>query len=434
MYNSQQQLITNNPQMQFMERGYTGHEHMQTVGLINMNARIYDPIVRKFLSADNIVSDPFNTQSYDRYSYVLNNPLLYADINGHEIGLATAVVIGVAVAIFSKAITNMISDIPFWYGMGKAATIGAVSAAISFGIGSIATTPFGVSLGAVGRAAFEAGMHAISGGAMSAIDGGKFVSGMLSGAVSSLMSSGIRALGNIKGIGGTTFGSKNPELLKAIMITSGGLSGGISSTIAGGKFIDGLRQGLITSGLNHALHMGFDAIQEHNKLEDFLKEKGISYNDQGKLATVDDLIKLKEIFKDLYWDKTAQWAEIATEETLLEWSKDYLKYTIDERSKLLKYTKSDGDTDYAWGVTNPINGKIILAPALLQETVYSFTKTFIHESVHSIDFMLGYLNDAVNAVNEVKAYLEVSKWTDVVDYRIKEYVPGFSKFLLLIPR
>jgi hypothetical protein len=38
------------------------------------------------------------------------------------------------------------------------------------------------------------------------------------------------------------------------MIASGGLSGGLSSSIAGGKFWDGFRQGIITSGLNHAMH------------------------------------------------------------------------------------------------------------------------------------------------------------------------------------
>jgi hypothetical protein len=38
------------------------------------------------------------------------------------------------------------------------------------------------------------------------------------------------------------------------MIASGGLSGGLSSSIAGGSFADGFRQGVITSGLNHAMH------------------------------------------------------------------------------------------------------------------------------------------------------------------------------------
>ena len=43
--------------------------------------------------------------------------------------------------------------------------------------------------------------------------------------------------------------------MKATMIATGGLSGGISATIAGGNFWDGFRQGIITSGLNHVAHM-----------------------------------------------------------------------------------------------------------------------------------------------------------------------------------
>ena len=46
------------------------------------------------------------------------------------------------------------------------------------------------------------------------------------------------------------------------MIASSGLSGGISSTIAGGDFWKGMRQGLITSGLNHVLHMGLDGLEQ----------------------------------------------------------------------------------------------------------------------------------------------------------------------------
>src|SRR5690554_5510789 len=47
------------------------------------------------------------------------------------------------------------------------------------------------------------------------------------------------------------------------MIASGGLSGGISSSIAGGNFWDGARQGIITSGLNHLAHSGVNAYQKH---------------------------------------------------------------------------------------------------------------------------------------------------------------------------
>ena len=46
------------------------------------------------------------------------------------------------------------------------------------------------------------------------------------------------------------------------MIASGGVSGGISSMIAGGNFMDGFRQGLITSGLNHMAHATANSIKE----------------------------------------------------------------------------------------------------------------------------------------------------------------------------
>jgi len=63
-------------------RGYTGHEHMDEFDIINMNGRTYDPILGRFLSPDNYVQAPYYTQSFNRYSYVLNNPLKYTDPNG----------------------------------------------------------------------------------------------------------------------------------------------------------------------------------------------------------------------------------------------------------------------------------------------------------------------------------------------------------------
>lgn len=117
-----------------IDRGYTGHEHLKTVGLIHMNGRIYDPQLKRFLSPDNFVQDPFNTQSYNRYGYVFNNPLLYTDPSG-EIAFLAGVAIIAGVAILTNSIINMINGIPFWYGIGKAGVMGAVSGAISFGIG-----------------------------------------------------------------------------------------------------------------------------------------------------------------------------------------------------------------------------------------------------------------------------------------------------------
>ena len=64
------------------DRGYTGHEHMDDLGLINMNGRLYDPQLARFISADSVVPEPYNTQSYNRFSYVNNSPFRYTDPSG----------------------------------------------------------------------------------------------------------------------------------------------------------------------------------------------------------------------------------------------------------------------------------------------------------------------------------------------------------------
>lgn len=62
--------------------GYTGHEHLDVVGLIHMNGRVYDPLLSRFMSADPTVPDPSNGQNLNRFSYVLNNPTSYTDPSG----------------------------------------------------------------------------------------------------------------------------------------------------------------------------------------------------------------------------------------------------------------------------------------------------------------------------------------------------------------
>lgn len=63
--------------------GFTGHETLAEVGLVHMNGRIYDPALSRFLSADPHVQFVKDTQSFNRYSYVFNNPLRYADPTGY---------------------------------------------------------------------------------------------------------------------------------------------------------------------------------------------------------------------------------------------------------------------------------------------------------------------------------------------------------------
>src|SRR5690554_972146 len=65
-------------------RGYTDHEHLPNSRLINMNARLYDPELGRFISADPFIPNPLRSQAYNRYSYVYNNPLRYTDPSGNN--------------------------------------------------------------------------------------------------------------------------------------------------------------------------------------------------------------------------------------------------------------------------------------------------------------------------------------------------------------
>jgi RHS repeat-associated protein len=88
-------------------RGYTGHEHLDEFGLINMNGRMYDPLLGMFLSPDNYVQAPDFSQSYNRYSYCLNNPLKYSDPSGELFGIddvIIAAIIGAVVGTYTGGI------------------------------------------------------------------------------------------------------------------------------------------------------------------------------------------------------------------------------------------------------------------------------------------------------------------------------------------
>ncbi len=72
-------------------RGYTSHEHLDKVNLINMpacrtlgrNGRLYDPLTARMLSPDPFVQNASSTQNFNRYSYCMNNPLKYTDPSGY---------------------------------------------------------------------------------------------------------------------------------------------------------------------------------------------------------------------------------------------------------------------------------------------------------------------------------------------------------------
>ena len=129
--------------------------------------------------------------------------------------------------------------------------MGAVSGAVTFGIGSIfsvvkdgvqVATSFAKALGEVGTAFVQAGAHAVAQGALSLMQGGSFTQAFWSGALGSLGASAFGAIaGNVanKAIGQIAFGA---------------LSGGIGAELTGGNFWQGAVIGGIVAGLNHAMH------------------------------------------------------------------------------------------------------------------------------------------------------------------------------------
>ena len=77
-------LLTNTYLLPRFSRGFTGHEHLDRTGFIHMNGRVYDPQLGRFLSPDPMVQAPSNSQSWNRYAYVSNNPLRFTDPSGYS--------------------------------------------------------------------------------------------------------------------------------------------------------------------------------------------------------------------------------------------------------------------------------------------------------------------------------------------------------------
>jgi RHS repeat-associated protein len=108
------------------DRGYTGHEMLDEVGLVHMNGRIYDPAIGRFLSADPNVPDPSDLQSHNRYSYVRNRPMSVTDPTGfwdYETGTSS---FGIGSGMYN-------SDMPF--GAGTAANLQTLPQGAGFTLG-----------------------------------------------------------------------------------------------------------------------------------------------------------------------------------------------------------------------------------------------------------------------------------------------------------
>jgi RHS repeat-associated protein len=63
-------------------KGFTGQEMLDKLALVHLNGRVYDPLTARFLSGDPEIQDPTHSQSYNRYTYVWNNPTNITDPTG----------------------------------------------------------------------------------------------------------------------------------------------------------------------------------------------------------------------------------------------------------------------------------------------------------------------------------------------------------------
>jgi len=202
-------------------RGYTGHEHLDKFGLINMNGRMYDPILGRFLSPDNYVQAPDNTQNFNRYSYCLNNPMRYTDPSGEVIWLLPALISGTINLAMNLGKVNNLGDALGYFG------IGAIAGGLSAGIGTgIATSMAGASFGA-GFVGSSQGVAAILGSSFSS----SFFSGAAIGAASGFVAGFAGGAGNAW-MGGASFG----DGLTAGVIGGGigALTGGVLGGVGGG--------------------------------------------------------------------------------------------------------------------------------------------------------------------------------------------------------
>ncbi|MES2780088.1 MAG: FG-GAP-like repeat-containing protein [Bacteroidota bacterium] len=245
----------------WLYRGYTGHEHLPEFSLINMNGRLYDPVLGVMISPDNYAQDPEYTQSYNRYAYCWNNPLKYTDPSGDLLFLPVlvfvvkAAIVGAAISAAAYTANVALSDGGFknwdWGQFGKTVAIGAASGIVTAGIGSM----FGAigSSGILGEVA-RLHWHGMAQGLISDLTGGDFGSAYVSGALSSTASSSFMMYGG--SIASSRVGN----------YAFSALTGGLAAELTGGNFWDGAAVGIMIAGLNH-LTQGFQQKKEREKYD-----------------------------------------------------------------------------------------------------------------------------------------------------------------------
>jgi RHS repeat-associated protein len=210
-----------------LPRGYTSHEHLDKLGLIHMNGRVYDPELGRFLSADPLIQFPESTQGFDRYAYVGNSPLSYTDPSGH--GLLGMV--GSIVSFFYPPVGALLIAVDGYMEGGlQGALLSVASMAAAAGVGDA----FG-PVGNFGNELARAATHGLIQGALGVAQGGKFGAAFLSAAVTSGYGSKFGQMGN-----------------RVQRVIGAAVLGGTVSRIGGGKFANGAVTGAFVQAFGDA--------------------------------------------------------------------------------------------------------------------------------------------------------------------------------------
>ena len=218
-------------------RGFTGHEMLDSVSLIHMNGRIFDPYGGRFLQPDPVIQAPDNTQSWNAYTYCFNNPLNATDPTGmmtkyfdQILSLGMAVVYGAitgdlrgAGMVYSAMLAATVGGYMTSYaatGSNSASVRGALTALVTFGIANS------------GWSAYEQVFaQAVTGGVMESLGDGKFGHGFVAAGLTAAFM--------------PMAGHRNP----AIGAVRGALIGGTISAVTGGKFANGAVSGAIQGAM-----------------------------------------------------------------------------------------------------------------------------------------------------------------------------------------
>lgn len=228
-------------------RGYTSHEMLDEMGLINMNGRVYDSEIGRFLSADPHVQAPENSQNYNRYAYVLNNPLSYTDPSGYFFKKLFK-----SIKKFFKKVGNTFKKVGKWI---KENWRTIVTIAFAFVVGfaflalpGLAAYGAGFATGALTGISASTSLGAIVGGALAGAASGAFNAAINGGDLGDVLKGA--AIGALQGaasayVGGAIILNGSASLGQlftaegAQLIAAHGVIGGASNVAMGGKFGQG---------------------------------------------------------------------------------------------------------------------------------------------------------------------------------------------------